>query len=108
VLIAQPGEQLGQQERLAVGPGKHLPQRFIRLAAQHVVRDLRDRGLIKGAQPDLGRARRFQSANRFPRDLRQLTIAQRKQPADPVRGQPPGQRGHRTGGRRVRPLQVRQ
>ena len=106
VLRAQPAQQLGQQERLAVDPAEHLPQRLIGLAAEHVTGDLRDCGLIERAEPDLGRARRLQPADRVLRGVRQLPPAQRQQPADLVGCQPPGQRDQGAGGGGVGPLQV--
>jgi hypothetical protein len=95
-------QQLSQEERLAVGPGEHPAQRLVGLAAQHVMRDLYDRGLVEGAQPDLDRAHRVQPADGFPGGIWQFPGAQCQQPADRVRGQPLRQRDHRAGGGGIR------
>jgi len=70
------------------------------------VHDLRDRGFIQRAQPDLSRARRFQPVDRLTCRIWQFPRAQRQQPADRVRSESSGQCGQGASGSGVGPLQV--
>ena len=67
LLLAQPAQQLGQQERLPADAGQHRQQRRVGRPAEQVRGDAGDRGLVQRGQRDLERAGCLQPRQRRPR-----------------------------------------
>jgi hypothetical protein len=52
VVVLEPAEELNEQERIALDPVRLLEQFLVRIDAEHVGRDLRDRFAIERPQPN--------------------------------------------------------